>query len=131
MNVDTAINYLSSEISGLSRGNYPFNEIVVDSSAASVQLADKAVNILVVDESPESRVQVGFPDSFGLARDFFVRIELSPGVADPFSWPVDDISIETPDGEFPEITAGSTTILYFTETRPGTFLVKSEYPHSI
>lgn len=96
-----------------------------------MQLADKAVNILVVDESPESRVQVGFPDSFGLARDFFVRIELSSGVADPFSWPVDSISIETPDGEFPEITAGSTTILYFTETRPGTFLVKSEYPHSI
>ena len=96
------------------------------SSKLSASLDNRAVNMFELTSSTWP-IEIAFPEKKGdLARDFFVRVELAAGVNDPFLWPFDECQFETSDGEWPEIEAGSTSILYFSETKEDTFIVKCE-----
>ena len=66
---------------------------------------------------------------FPRARDFFLRVNLDSASLSNVSCndgTGTSLDIETVDGELPTFESGKTTILYFTETLPGTFLLKSQ-----
>lgn len=97
-----------------------------------VTLDDRTVNRVVHSESVAILV-LGFPPQItGRARDFIVRLELAANVdAPPMAIPA-NVAIENADGNLPTIatttTAGETavTLLYFSETTAGHFLLKGE-----
>ena len=72
---------------------------------------------------------VNFPTATsGKARDFGLRLTVASGIttAPELALP-QGVTCENADGAAPEIGAdGAATILYFTETASGVFLVKGE-----
>ena len=94
----------------------------------TVTLADRA-NSSATQESGVTTVALTFPTATsGKARDFGLRLTVASGVttAPELALP-QGVTCENADGEAPEIGAdGAATILYFTETASGVFLVKGE-----
>lgn len=107
-------------------------------------LLDRAENIIkVTGEADELRLS--FPTAVsGKVRDFGIRVEVggeedtSEGATDPYVAltapalvPPAGVTLENADGEIPALadgtaTAAGVTLLYFSETSPGVFLVKGE-----
>ena len=94
----------------------------------AVTLDDRAINAVAVSSSLAS-LTVNFPTATsGKARDFGLRLTVASGIttAPELALP-QGVVCENADGEAPEIGAdGAATILYFTETASGVFLVKGE-----
>jgi hypothetical protein len=78
-------------------------------------------------------VKLIFPDAVtGRARDFFVRMASeSTGTGNISLTFETGVSIETADGNLPDVPEGKTTILYFTEMLDDTFLFKAETVKSV
>lgn len=97
-------------------------------SNGAVSLDDRAINAVAVSSSLAS-LTVNFPTATsGKARDFGLRLTVASGIttAPELALP-QGVTCENADGEAPEIGAdGAATILYFTETASGVFLVKGE-----
>ena len=95
-------------------------------SGGYVTLVDRTVNRIVVS-STLSSLTVNFPSAVsGKTRDFFMRIELGSGVSiTNLNFPA-GVTFENGDGELPEVAEGETTLLYFSETKANTFLLKGE-----
>ena len=97
-------------------------------SNGAVTLDDRAINAVAVSSSLAS-LTVNFPTATsGKARDFGLRLSVASGITTaPELVLPQGITFENADGEVPEIGAdGAATILYFTETTAGVFLVKGE-----
>ena len=123
---------LAAAIAALKKNlRYSFNDVTV--SNGSTTLADRAVNRLQLSSSLAG-LNVVFPAAAyaTMARDFFLRIDLGSGVSlldVSFSLPSGEqntLYLENSSGELPEIPEGGSTILYFSETTSGRFLVKAE-----
>ena len=123
---------LAAAIAALKKNlRYSFNDVTV--SNGSTTLADRAVNRLQLSSSLAG-LNVVFPAAAYAtkARDFFLRIDLGSGVSlldVSFSLPSGEqntLYLENSSGELPEIPEGGSTILYFSETTSGRFLVKAE-----
>ena len=99
----------------------------------AVTLDDRAINAVAVSSSLAS-LTVNFPTATsGKARDFGLRLTVASGIttAPELALP-QGVVCENADGEAPEIGAdGAATILYFTETASGVFLVKGEVVQTI
>ena len=99
----------------------------------AVSLDDRAINAVAVS-SPLASLTVNFPTATsGKARDFGLRLTVASGIttAPELALP-QGVTCENADGEAPEIGAdGAATILYFTETASGVFLVKGEVLQTI
>lgn len=111
----------------------PYNLVTKTISNGAVSLDDRAINAVAVSSSLAS-LTVNFPTATsGKARDFGLRLTVASGVttAPELALP-QGVTCENADGEAPEIGAdGSATILYFTETASGVFLVKGEVVQTI
>lgn len=94
----------------------------------AVTLDDRAINAVAVSSALAS-LTINFPTATsGKARDFGLRLTVASGIttAPELALP-QGVTCENADGEAPEIGAdGAATILYFTETASGVFLVKGE-----
>lgn len=110
---------------------YALTTKTIDNGA--VTLDDRAINAVAVSSSLAS-LTVNFPTATsGKARDFGLRLTVASGVttAPELALP-QGVTCENADGEAPEIGAdGAATILYFTETASGVFLVKGEVLQTI
>ena len=99
----------------------------------AVSLDDRAINAVAVSSSLAS-LTINFPTATsGKARDFGLRLTVASGIttAPELALP-QGVICENADGEAPEIGAdGAATILYFTETASGVFLVKGEVLQTI
>lgn len=97
-------------------------------SNGAVSLDDRAINAVAVSSALAS-LTVNFPTATsGKARDFGLRLTVASGIttAPELALP-QGVTCENADGAAPEIGAdGAATILYFTETASGVFLVKGE-----
>ena len=106
----------------------PYSLVTKTISNGAVSLDDRAINAVAVSSSLAS-LTVNFPPATsGKARDFGLRLTVASGVttAPELALP-QGVTCENADGEAPEIGAdGAATILYFTETASGVFLVKGE-----
>jgi len=94
----------------------------------AVSLDDRAINAVAVSSSLAS-LTVNFPAATsGKARDFGLRLTVASGITTaPQLVLPQGVVCENADGTAPEIGAdGAATILYFTETAAGVFLVKGE-----
>ena len=94
----------------------------------AVTLDDRAINAVAVSSSLAS-LTVNFPTATsGKVRDFGLRLSVASGITTaPEIVLPQGITFENADGTVPEIGAdGAATILYFTETAAGVFLVKGE-----
>jgi hypothetical protein len=99
----------------------------------AVSLDDRAINAVAVSSSLAS-LTVNFPAATsGKARDFGVRLTVASGITTaPQLVLPQGVVCENADGTAPEIGAdGAATILYFTETAAGVFLVKGEVVQTI
>ena len=99
----------------------------------AVSLDDRAINAVAVSSSLAS-LTVNFPTATsGKARDFGLRLTVASGITTaPQIVLPQGVTCENADGEAPEIGAdGAATILYFTETASGVFLVKGEVVQTI
>lgn len=76
-------------------------------------------------------VTIVFPNAQNnKARDFFIRFEVASGVSslslifsnEDNTAPV----LENTDGDLPDVEGNSTAIMYFSETKANTYLVKCE-----
>lgn len=97
-------------------------------SNGAVTLDDRAINAVAVDSTLAS-LTINFPTAAsGKVRDFGLRLSVASGITTaPELVLPQGITCENADGEVPEIGAdGAATILYFTETASGVFLVKGE-----
>lgn len=106
----------------------------------SETLADRTANIIqVTAATPLDELRITFPSATsGKVRDFGLRVEIGTGsaaLAAPALVPIEPhaetIKIENADGTIPALadgtaTAKGVTLLYFSETAPGVFLVKGE-----
>lgn len=105
---------------------YALTTKTIDNGA--VTLDDRAINAVAVSSSLAS-LTLNFPTATsGKARDFGLRLTVASGIttAPELALP-QGVVCENADGEAPEIGAdGAATILYFTETASGVFLVKGE-----
>ena len=105
---------------------YALTTKTIDNGA--VTLDDRAINAVAVSSSLAS-LTVNFPTATsGKVRDFGLRLTVASGIttAPELALP-QGVVCENADGEAPEIGAdGAATILYFTETASGVFLVKGE-----
>ena len=108
----------------------------VSSGAAAATLNDRASNAVDLSAEQSAVTSIAFtaPAAVtGKARDFIVRVSL-PAQSDAPQWSLsrtgETIDLENADGELPALTAdasaAATTLLYFTETATGVFLVKGE-----
>lgn len=99
----------------------------------AVTLDDRAINAVAVSSALAS-LTINFPTATsGKARDFGLRLTVASGIttAPELALP-QGVTCENADGEAPEIGAdGAATILYFTETASGVFLVKGEVLQTI
>jgi hypothetical protein len=103
-------------------------------------LADRTANIIqVTAATPLDELRITFPSATnGKVRDFGLRVEIGTGsaaLAAPALVPIaptgETIKIENADGTIPALadgtaTAKGVTLLYFSETAPGVFVVKGE-----
>lgn len=103
-------------------------------------LADRTANIIqVTAATPLDELRIMFPSATsGKVRDFGLRVEIGTGsaaLAAPALVPIaptgETIKLENADGTIPELadgtaTAKGVTLLYFSETSPGVFVVKGE-----
>lgn len=98
---------------------------------ATLVLADRAVTNATI-ATGFSTLNLTFPTAIsGKVRDFYLRITVAAGESAPAMVLPQGITTETPDGSLPTIadggtSAASTTIVYFSETLAGTFIVKAE-----
>ena len=110
------------------QGAVPYALVTKTISNGAVSLDDRAINAVAVSSSLAS-LTVNFPTATsGKARDFGLRLTVASGIttAPELALP-QGVTCENADGEAPEIGAdGAATILYFTETASGVFLVKGE-----
>ena len=110
------------------QGAVPYALVAKTIDNGAVTLDDRAINAVAVSSSLAS-LTVNFPTATsGKARDFGLRLTVASGVttAPELALP-QGVTCENADGEAPEIGAdGAATILYFTETASGVFLVKGE-----
>ena len=106
----------------------PYALVTKTITNGAVSLDDRAINAVAVSSSLAS-LTVNFPTATsGKARDFGLRLTVASGIttAPELALP-QGVTCENADGEAPEIGAdGAATILYFTETAAGVFLVKGE-----
>lgn len=105
---------------------YKLTTKTIDNGAVS--LDDRAMNAVAVSSSLAS-LTINFPTATsGKARDFGLRLTVASGITTaPQIVLPQGVTCENADGEAPEIGAdGAATILYFTETASGVFLVKGE-----
>lgn len=114
--------------------------VVHSGATASAALRDRAVNIIqVTAATPLDELRITFPSATsGKVRDFGLRVEIGTGsaaLAAPALVPIaptgETIKLENADGTFPALadgtaTAKGVTLLYFSETAPGVFVVKGE-----
>jgi hypothetical protein len=110
---------------------YALTTKTIDNGAVS--LDDRAINAVAVSSSLAS-LTINFPTATsGKARDFGLRLTVASGVTTaPQIVLPQGVTCENADGEAPEIGAdGAATILYFTETASGVFLVKGEVLQTI
>ena len=111
----------------------PYSLVTKTISNGAVSLDDRAINAVAVSSSLAS-LTVNFPTATsGKARDFGLRLTVASGIttAPELALP-QGVTCENADGEAPEIGAdGAATILYFTETASGVFLVKGEVVQTI
>lgn len=110
---------------------YALTTKTIDNGA--VTLDDRAINAVAVSSSLTS-LTINFPTATsGKARDFGLRLTVASGVTTaPQIVLPQGVTCENADGEAPEIGAdGAATILYFTETASGVFLVKGEVLQTI
>ncbi|MBQ1344843.1 MAG: hypothetical protein IIY62_00635, partial [Kiritimatiellae bacterium] len=94
----------------------------------AVTLDDRAMNAVAVSSALAS-LTINFPTATsGKVRDFGLRLSVASGITTaPELVLPQGVTFENADGEVPEIGAdGAATILYFTETASGVFLVKGE-----
>lgn len=103
-------------------------------------LTNRTANIIeVTAATPLDELRITFPAATrGKVRDFGLRVEIGTGsaaLAAPALVPIaptgETIKIENADGTIPELadgtaTAKGVTLLYFSETAPGVFVVKGE-----
>lgn len=105
---------------------YKLTTKTIDNGA--VTLDNRALNAVAVSSTLAS-LTVNFPTATsGKARDFGLRLTVASGIttAPELALP-QGVVCENADGAAPEIGAdGAATILYFTETASGVFLVKGE-----
>lgn len=110
------------------QGAVPYALVTKTITNGAVSLDDRAINAVAVSSSLAS-LTVNFPiATSGKARDFGLRLTVASGIttAPEIALP-QGVTCENADGEAPEIGAdGAATILYFTETASGVFLVKGE-----
>lgn len=110
------------------KDNIPYSLVTKTISNGAVSLDDRAINAVAVSSSLAS-LTVNFPTATsGKARDFGLRLTVASGIttAPELALP-QGVTCENADGAAPEIGAdGAATILYFTETASGVFLVKGE-----
>ena len=110
----------------------PPNLVIVDYGEAT--LADRTANrVAITAEIAELRLT--FPAAVsGKVRDFGLRVEVGDGTAAltaPALVPPAGVTLENPDAAIPALADGAAdakgvTLLYFSETAPGVFLVKGE-----
>ena len=106
----------------------PYTLVTKTISNNAVTLNDRAINAVAVSSSLAS-LTINFPTATsGKVRDFGLRLTVASGVTTaPQIVLPQGVTCENADGEAPEIGAdGTATILYFTETASGVFLVKGE-----
>lgn len=111
----------------------PYDLVAKTISNGAVSLDDRAINAVAVSSSLAS-LTVNFPTATsGKARDFGLRLTVASGITTaPQIVLPQGVVCENADGEAPEIGAdGAATILYFTETASGVFLVKGEVLQTI
>ena len=111
----------------------PYTLVTKTISNNAVTLDDRAINAVAVSSSLAS-LTVNFPTATnGKVRDFGLRLTVASGVTTaPQLVLPQGVTCENADGEAPEIGAdGAATILYFTETAAGVFLVKGETVQTI
>lgn len=115
------------------QGAVPYALVTKTITNGAVSLDDRAINAVAVSSSLAS-LTVNFPTATsGKARDFGLRLTVASGIttAPELALP-QGVTCENADGEAPEIGAdGAATILYFTETASGVFLVKGEVVQTI
>ena len=105
---------------------------------SAVTLADRAANRVAITAAIDE-LRLTFPAAVsGKVRDFGLRVEVGDGtaaLAAPALVPVaassETVTLENSDGAIPALadgtdTATGVTLLYFSETSPGKFLVKGE-----
>ena len=103
-------------------------------------LADRTANIVQVTAATAlDELRITFPAATsGKVRDFGLRVEIGTGsaaLAAPALVPVaptgETVTLENADGTIPALADGTATekgvtLLYFSETAPGVFVVKGE-----
>ena len=106
----------------------PYALVTKTINNGAVSLDDRASNSVAVSSALAS-LTINFPTATsGKVRDFGLRLTVASGIttAPELALP-QGVVCENADGEAPEIGAdGAATILYFTETASGVFLVKGE-----
>lgn len=103
--------------------------VTPSSGSATLALADRTLNYATIS-STFTTLNLTFPSAVAnKVRDFGLRIEVASGVTAP-AIAISGVTVENADAEWPTIenggsSAASTAIFYFTETKSGTFLVRS------
>ena len=102
---------------------------------ATITLVNGAANsATIADGVSVETLNIIFPRPIdGRVRDFLLRVDVAAGVTAPVMAILSTDTLETADGEMPTIKDGapnapSTTIIYFTETKAGHFLVGTNKP---
>ena len=111
----------------------PYDLVTKTISNNAVTLDDRAINAVAVSSALAS-LTVNFPTATsGKVRDFGLRLTVASGITTaPQLVLPQGVTCENADGTPPEIGAdGAATILYFTETASGVFLVKGEVVQTI
>ena len=111
----------------------PYALVTKTISNNAVALDDRAINAVAVSSALAS-LTVNFPTATsGKVRDFGLRLTVASGITTaPQLVLPQGVTCENADGTPPEIGAdGAATILYFTETAAGVFLVKGETVQTI
>ena len=94
-------------------------------------LADRTANRVAITAAIDE-LRLTFPAvASGKVRDFGLRLEIGSQLTAPALVMPVGVTVENPDGAIPELadgtdTATGVTLLYFSETSPGKFLVKGE-----
>ena len=127
------------------RYDLPANATAISSASSEVvegetvtygeaTLADRTANRVTVTAAI-AELRLAFPAAVsGKVRDFGLRMEVGDGttaLTAPALVPPAGVTLENSDGEIPALadgtaTAKGVTLLYFSETAPGVFLVKGE-----
>ena len=95
-------------------------------------MKNKAVNTINVSTDLLAKYDLIFPLAIGRARDFSVRVVAASGVYSdaPYLVAPSGVTLMNAEGTMPEIATdenvAKTTLVYFSEIAPNTFLVKGE-----